>query len=218
MVPTIQYNPTGNPQTSFSNLGSQRIAQVETAGTEMGRSGRSFVGGTAVVAGGLASVVDLPASTVVSWVLYNSQPAASVIKCLVVKRLTAFFCSSTINAPASGFSIFAGVPPTPQLAAGIPAANGANIRTQATRGFGTPLGLLSISMAIPVGTCWSVLAATTNITVAATTGPSTTVDLSNTPFIVPPGFVLAVGILGSTTGTPVYGISMAWDECECVLN
>lgn len=215
-VPTISYLAAGaNLATAFTNLGSLRIAQLEAPGVEMARTGRSFVGGTSVVAGGLAAVTNLP-TTAAAWVLYNSQPQASVTKCLVIKRLSAFFCSSTINAPASGFSIFAGVPPV--ILASPPTANAANTLTQATRGYGTPLGLIgSSAVTIPAGTCWHVFASATNITVANTTGPSCTADLSTTPFIVQPGFCLAAGILGSTVGTPLYGLSIAWDEVEMTL-
>lgn len=182
----------------------------------MARTGRSFVGGTSAVAGGQAAVTNLP-TTSIAWMLYNSQPTAQTVKCLVVKRLSAFFCSSTLNIATTGFSIFAGVPPVIVAAANVPTANSTNHATQACRGFGTPLGIIASAGTIPTGTAWEVLSCATNITAAQTTGPSTTVELSGQPFIVQPGFCLAVGILGATGGTPLYGISIAWDECEMTL-
>ncbi len=221
-VTTISFLGTGsNLASNFTNLGSYRAAQVEAPGVEMARSGRSFVGGTSAAAGGIASVTNLP-TTAAPWVLYNSQPLSQAsAKCLVVKRLSAFFCSSTINATSTGFSIFAGVTVGVLVAAQIPAVNSTNHKTQATRGFGTPFGIVAVSTTIPdpvpPAIAWRVLGGVSVLTAAATVGPSYTVDISSNPYIVQPGYALAAGVIADNTGTPLWGMSFAWDEVEMTL-
>src|SRR5438552_5925744 len=79
---------TGSPtlQNYCTNLGAQRFAQLEAAGYEMSRSGRTFVGGHSVIAGAISPVADLPTTTA-PMVLFNSAPTTGN-KNLVVKRLS----------------------------------------------------------------------------------------------------------------------------------
>jgi hypothetical protein len=211
-VTVITYLATGNPTYQQTNLGSLRVAQVESPGLEMARSGRSFVGGTSVVAGGQASVVDMPTTTA-PWILFNSSASGAGNRHLVIKRLTAFFASGTM--PATGFGIFGGVTIS-KLATPL-TATGASHRTQATRGSATALGFIDVAKTIPAGTAWLHLGGTLPLTNTTTIGPCLTVELTAPAFIVQPLFAFSFGVLGDTAGSPLYGMSIAWDEVEMSL-
>jgi hypothetical protein len=209
------YGAGANLQNQMTNLGSLRIAQVEAPGLEMARSGRSFVGGTTLVAGAVVPVVDLPTTTG-PLVLFNSSAQGPGQKHLVLKRISCFYGSGTLT--ATGFGLFAGV--TPSVLATPLTANGAtNFRTQCVRGTSppTPLGFIDVAKTIPAGTAWMHLGGVSVVAAAATTGPAYTVDVSSHPFIVPPLFAVTVGVLGDTGTTAKYGFSLYWDEVELIL-
>ncbi|MES2342313.1 MAG: hypothetical protein V4597_11590 [Pseudomonadota bacterium] len=199
----------------LSNLGDDRMAQLEAPGFEMGRSGRSFVGGHSLIAGAISPVSDLPTTTA-PMVLFNSAPTTGN-KCLVVKRLSfSYSTSGTIS--AFGSVLFAGVTPS-KLATALVANGATNFRTQATRGTGTALGFVDVAKTIAQPT-WQLLG---GIVHGAETTMSIgyTVDLSSHPYVVQPQFALAFGVLSAidTVGatTPLYILSVAWDECEATL-
>jgi len=215
--PTFFQTGAGSPAVGqqITNLGAQRVAQLEAQGYEMSRSGRSFVGGIIAVAGGIAPVADLPTTTApIS--LFNSAPAsASPPKVLVVKSISFAYASGTLS--AFGSSLFAGVSPS-KLATAL-VANGSNIKTQATRGTGSPFGFIDVAKTITAPT-WLNLGGIAH-GAETTMCLSYTVDLSRHPFIVPPGFVLSAGVLSALDGfgatTPLYMVSFGWDECEANL-
>ncbi len=211
-VATIQQVGTGSEsELQATRLLALRFAQLEPPGFELCRAGRSFVGGMALKAGGVVPVIDLPTTTG-PFVLFNAYPSGGKVLC--VKRISTFFCSGSI--PATGYTLFAGV--TPSVLATPLVANGAtNFRTQSKRGFGTPGAFIDVAKTIPAGTAWSLLGGQTAVTATTTTGPGFSVDCSSDPFVVPPLFALTVGNLGDTTGTPLYGFTVEWDEIDCDL-
>jgi hypothetical protein len=216
-VTTISYAGTGTSQANqMTSLASIRVAQVEAPGLEASRSGRSFVGGTSLVAGGVVPVVDLPTTTG-PFILFNSSSAGGGQKHLVVKRISCFWASGT--PVATGFGLFAGV--TPSVLATALTANGAtNFATQCTRGTSPPtaFGFVDVAKTIPSGTAWMHLGGTSaSITAAATAGPGYSVDLTAHPFIVPPLFALTIGALGALGTSFKLGFSVAWDEMELIL-
>lgn len=212
-VTAIGFKTTGSGSPALtrenSNLGADRISQLEAAGFEMGRSGRSFVGGHSAIAGGVAPSSDLPTTTsVIS--LFNSCASTGNV-CLVVKRISFAYASGTIA--AYGSSLFAGVSPF-KLATAL-TGNGSNIKTQATRGTGTPKGLIDVALTITQPT-WSLYGGIAH-GAATTMCIGYSVDLSNCPFIVPPQGVFSWGVLGAGASTPLFMLSVAWDEVEAVL-
>jgi hypothetical protein len=218
-VTAIGFMATGSGSPSVNlgstNLGAERVCQLEAPGFELGRTGRSFVGGHTAIAAAISPVADLP-TTIGPMVLYNSAPAAGQSKVLVVRRLS-FSYSTAGTLSAFGSNLFAGVTPS-RLATAL-VANGTNIKTQATRGTGTPSGFVDAAKTI-VQPVWMTLG---GIAHGAETTMSIgyTVSLDGHPFVVPPGFALAFGVLSAidTAGatTPLYILSVAWDEIEAVL-
>lgn len=218
-VTTVAFKATGSGSPGIggelSNMGAGRSAQLEAPGFEMGRSGRSFVGGHSVIAGAISPVADVPTTTA-PMVLFNSAPQSGTSRVLVVKRIS-FSYSTAGTLSAYGSSIFAAVTPS-KLATAL-TANGSNIKSQATRGTGTPYGLIDAAKTIAAPT-WQQLG---GIAHGAETTMSLgyTVDISSHPYIVPPQFAFAWGVLSATDGagatTPLYILSVAWDEVEAVL-
>lgn len=194
----------------MSNLGSQRVAQLEAPGYEMSRVGRSFVGGTTLVAGAIVPVVDLPTTTG-PLILFNSNSDGGDV--LVIKRISMSYGSGTLG--GYGSTLFAGVTPS-KIATALTSNGASNFRTQALRGTGTPKGFVDVAKTIPAGTCWCLLGGIAH-GAATTTSIGYTVDVSHHPFIVPPGFALTVGTLADTGTSAKYIYSIVWDEVPAVL-
>ncbi len=215
-VTTVTYKGPGSAGlTELTNLGARRIAQLEAPGYEMGRSGRSFVGGIQAVTAARIPVVDLPTTTA-PILLYNAaNPAASPPKYLVVKRLSFSYGSGTLA--AFGTSLFAGVSPSATTGNSILTANAANFSIQATRGTGSSVAFMSQgTTGFPSGCAWMLLG---GIAHGAETTMSIgyTVDISAHPFIVPPGYALAFGALAGLGTSGAYIHTAAWDEVEAIL-
>lgn len=215
-TPSFKTTGSGSPSMfqEISNLGAPRVAQLEALGFEMARTGRSFNGGISVIAGGISPVSDLPTTTG-PIILFNSAPQTGTTRVLVVKRLGFAYASGTLS--AFGSSLFAGVTPS-KLATAL-TANGSNIRTQAARGTATPYGLIDVGKTITQPT-WMQLGGIAH-GAEATMSLGFSLDLTGHPFIVPPQFSLAWGVLSALDGagatTPLYLASVSWDEIEAVL-
>lgn len=213
-VTTVSFKATGSGSPSLfneiTNLGADRVCQLEAPGYEMARSGRSFVGGITLVAGAIVPVVDLPTTTG-PIILFNSAPDGGRV--LVVKRLSFSYGSGTLA--AYGSSLFAGVTPA-KIATALTSNGATNFRTQSTRGAGTPLGFIDVAKTIPAGTAWCLLG---GIAHGAETTMSLgyTVDVSSHPFVVPPGFALTWGVLAGLGTSAAYLFSAGWDEVEAIL-
>ncbi len=215
--PAYKQTGAGSPalQNECSSLGSQRFTQLEALGYEIGRMGRSFVGGHAVIAAAISPVSDFPTTTA-PMVLFNSSQATGTAKVLVVKRIS-FAYATTGTLSAYGSTLFAGVTPS-KLATAL-TANGSNIKTQSTRGSATPVGLIDAAKTVAQPT-WMQLG---GIAHGAETTMSIgyTIDLTGHPLIVPAQFALAFGVMSAIDGvgatTPLYMLSVAWDEIEAVL-
>jgi hypothetical protein len=212
-VTTITFKGAGSAGVyEQSNLGAQRVCQLEAPGFEAGRSGRSFVGGLQLITSGRIPVVDLPTTTGPVSLFNAANPAASPPRYLVVKRISFSYASGTLG--AYGSTLFGGV--SPSVLATPTTANGTNFSIQATRGTGASVAFLSQGTTIPTGTAWMLLG---GIAHGAETTMSIgySVDVSAHPFIVPPGFAFTFGILADTGTTAKYIHSIAWDEIEAVL-
>lgn len=218
-VTTVTFKATGTGSPSLyqeqSNMGSQRVCQLEAPGFEMARSGRSFVGGLQLVTSARVPVVDLPTTTA-PILLYNAANAGNnPPRYLVVKRLSFAYGSGTLG--AYGTALFAGVSPSATTGNSILTANGSNFSIQATRGSGASVAFMSQgTTGFPAGTAWMILG---GIAHGAETTMSLgyTVDISSHPFIVPPGFALAFGVLGDLGTNAKFMHSAAWDEVEAIL-
>lgn len=215
-VTTVTYKGTGSGSPSLyeelSNLGAQRVCQLEAPGFEMGRSGRSFVGGLQLITSGRIPVVDLPTTTGPVSLFNAANSGSSPPRYLVVKRISFAYASGTLG--AYGSTLFGGV--SPSVLATATTANGTNFSIQATRGTGASVAFLSQGTTIPAGTAWMLLG---GIAHGAETTMSIgyTVDVSSHPFIVPPGYAFTFGVLADTGTTAKYIHSVAWDEVEAIL-
>src|SRR4029077_11228100 len=92
-------------QEQITRLGSNRVAQLEQNGFEVGRVNRSWVACISLVAGGVVPVGDLPPPTG-PVVVDNAEPQGTG-KLLHVKHVSAYYASGTEG--AAGFGIFGGV-------------------------------------------------------------------------------------------------------------
>jgi hypothetical protein len=217
-VTTVAFKATGSGSPSVfweaSNLGSSRVAQLEPPGFEMGRSGRSFVGGLQLVTSAIVPLVDLPTTGGAGTAcLFNgANPGANPPKYLVVKRISFSYGSGTLA--AFGTSLFAGV--TPSVLATAMVANGTNWNVQATRGTGASVAFLAAAQTIPTGTAWCLLGGVAH-GAATTMAVGYTVDLQAQPFVVPPGFALTFGVLAGLGTSAKYIFSLAWDEVEAII-
>ncbi len=213
---TITFKGTGSGSPSLyeelTNLGAQRVCQLEAPGFEMARSGRSFVGGLQLVTSGRIPVVDLPTTTGPVSLFNAANAGANPPRYLVVKRISFSYASGTLG--AFGSSLFGGV--SPSVLATPTTANGTNFSIQATRGTGTSVAFLSQGTTIPAGTAWMLFG---GIAHGAETTMSIgyTVDVSAHCFVVPPGFAFTFGILADTGTTAKYIHSVAWDEVEAII-
>lgn len=199
---------TGTDQElQITRLGSLRQTLLELGGFETGRAARSFCGGTSAVAGGVVPVVDLPTTTA-PMVLFNSNAAGG--KLYHVKQISIFYASGT--AGADGAAVFGAV--TPSVLATALTANGSNLATQATRGYGTCSGFLGAAKTVPSGMAWSVITPSTPIGAATVTGLAQTFNIAHLGFIVPPLYAFGFGALGDTGTTAKYGFSIFWDELD----
>ena len=214
-ITTISFKAAGGNNgdlLELSGLGAQRVSMTEPAGFEMARSGRTACGGITLIAGGIVPVVDLPTTTG-PLVLFNSSLSGDGRKVLAVKRISMAYASGTLG--AYGTTLFAGV--TPNVLATPLTANGAtNFRTGFMRGYGTPVGFIDVAKTIPAGTPWVTLGGIAH-GAATTTSIGYSVDLSASPFIVPPLFALTVGAFGDTGTTAKWVFSLIWDEIEAAL-
>ncbi len=210
-VAAISQVVTGSEaEQQLTRLQALRLAQLEPPGFELARAGRSFVGGITVVANGIVPVVDFPTTTG-PIILFNAYPSGGKVLC--VKRVGTSYASGTLA--ATGFSLFAGV--TPSVLATPLVANGTGVLTQAKRGFGTPGAFIDVAKTIPAGTSWSMLGGQGIVAAAAVTGPGWSVDLSSSPFVVPPLFAFVWGNFGALGTTAKYVFTVEWDEIEADL-
>jgi hypothetical protein len=201
---------TGTEQEiNLTRLQSQRIAQCEQQGFEMGRAAMSFHGGMAVAAAAVVPVVDLPTTTS-PICLYNANQGGG--KLYHIKRVSAHYGSGTEG--AAGFGLFGGIAPLPLATALV--ANGSNIKTQCSRGFGLCTGFIDVGKTIATGTAWMLLGGI-NTLAATVTGNGYTVDVSHLGFVVAPGFAFTWGVLADTGTTAKYVLSVAWDEVTADL-
>ena len=93
----------GGADVPLRSTGNESLAtaQVEPARLEWSRAGYRFIGGTQIIANGIAPVAAIPTTTA-TLALYNSDRAQS----LVIERLGFFLGSGT---PAAGATLLAAV-------------------------------------------------------------------------------------------------------------
>ena len=107
-ITAITYKGTGTGSPSLfeevTNLGAQRFAQLEAPGFEMGRSGRSFVGGIQAITNAIIPVVDLPTTLGPICLFNGANPGSNPPRYLVVKRLSWSYASGTLAALAMASS------------------------------------------------------------------------------------------------------------------
>ncbi len=217
-VAPVGYKTTGSGSTlvkELTNMGSLRVAGFEPRGFELARSGRSFCGGHQVIAAAISPVADIPTTTA-PMVLYNASATGdSPPRVLVVKRLSfAYATSGTLS--AFGSNLFAGV--TPTVLATALTANGSNINIQSKKGTGSSKAFIDAAKTI---------VATTHINLGGIAhGAETTMSIGYTiklpfPFLVQPGCALSFGVLSAIDSagatTPLYMLSVGWDEIEATL-
>ena len=194
-------------QAQATRLGAQRISQLEQAGFELGRVGRSFVFSTSAVAGGQVPVTDVPTTTA-GWVVNNANAAGSG-KLLHIKRVGLFYASGT--AGADGAALVGGV--TSVALATQLTANGSNHKSGCTRGYGTVNHYIDVGKTVALA-CWGLLTPSTPIGAATVTGLAQMFDVSGLGLVVPPQFAFALSVLGDTGSSAKYGVTIYADEID----
>lgn len=191
----------------LTSLESQAVALVEAPNTERTAAGRRYMGGTQVIASGIAPVTAIPTTTATLF-LYNTAPDQG--KCLVIDQIGHFLGSGT---PTAGATLLVTI--TNGKPASVPAA-ASNYTSQSCSGFGTSVARWATGITIPAGSAW-VQATSSFQLAAANVGQGDYPAFFNGGLVIPPGYGLGIAILSGTGTTPLYSVSATWDELELDL-
>lgn len=199
----------GSPKAlRLTGVESLAVTQVEPSGFEISRSGRRFIGGTQIIANGIAPVAAIPTTTA-SLALYNGEQAGG--KSLAIEQLGFFLGSGT---PAAGATLLACVSPRAIVTAPTAMATGYGV--QSASGSGASKALWATGVTIPAGAAWFQVASTQQLA-AANVGQGDNVVALDGKLVVPPGFALGLVILSGAGTTPLYGVSSVHSEIEAEL-
>lgn len=192
----------------MTGIESLAMAQVEPAGFELSRAGRRFIGGTQIIANGIAPVAAIPTTTA-TLALYNAEEPGG--KSLAIEQLGFFLGSGT---PAAGATLLACVSPRKIVTAPTGMTTGYGV--QSASGQGASKALWATAVAIPTTAAWFQVASTQQLA-AANVGQGDSVSLLDGMLVVPPGFALGLAILSGAGTTPLYGVSCVHSEIEAEL-
>lgn len=188
-------------------LESQAVAQVEAPNTERAAAGRRYMGGTQVIASGIAPVTAIPTTTA-TLALYNTAPDGG--KCLVLDQIGFFLGSGT---PTAGATLLVTV--SNGKLASVPSA-ASNYSSMSCSGVGTSIARWATAVTIVNG-AWIQLSSTFQVA-AANVGQGDMPNALGGGLIVPPGYALGIAILSGTGTSPLYSVSATWDELELDLS
>lgn len=192
--------------TSFESLA---IAQVEGPNSEAARAGRRFIGGNNIIANGIAPVSAIPTTTA-TLALYNSAPDGG--RSLHIDRITFWLGSGTA---AAGATLFGTVSPAPIATAPTAMATGYTI-SSASGSTNSSYGIFTTAVTVPTtpaAPAWIALSSSFQAAAANVGQGDGAVECAG-GIIVPPRRALCLGILSGAGTSPLYGISIVWNEFE----
>lgn len=196
----------------LTGLESLAVAKVEGDCTEVARAGRRFVGGTQIIANGIAPVTAIPTTTA-TLALYNAEADNGV--CLVMDRLGFWLGSGT---PTAGATFLACV--SPSKIATVPTGNatgyGSASASGSSRNTKARWATAVTFPSSPIAPAWFQLFSNFQLA-AANVGQGNDYYEARGGLIVPPGYALGLAILSGTGTTPLYGVSACWNELELEL-
>ncbi len=191
----------GSALARFTGNESLATAQVEPARLEWSRAGYRFVGGTQIIANGIAPVAAIPTTTA-TLALYNSDRSQS----LVIERLGFFLGSGT---PAAGATMLACV--SRKVATAVTAHTTGYNATSANGSSVAARALWGAAVTIPAGSAWFQVQSTMQLAAVNVGQGESPIDLEGA-IIIPPECALGIVILSGAGTTPLYGISATWSE------
>ncbi len=192
--------------TSFESLA---VAQVEGYNSEAARAGRRFIGGNNIIANGIAPVSAIPTTTA-TLALYNSAPESG--RSLHIDRITFWLGSGTA---AAGATLFGTVSPSAIAAAPTAMATGYTI-SSASGSTNSSYAIFTTAATVPVlpaAPAWIALSSSFQAAAANVGQGDGSVEYCG-GIIVPPKRALCLGILSGAGTSPLYGISIVWNEFE----
>lgn len=207
---------TGRPQYSSNNeeqalrgtvQGSLSVAQFEPACTEAARAGYRFVGGTQVIANGIAPVSAIPTTTA-TLALWNGENATG--RSYAIQRVHFGLGSGTA---AAGATLFLGISPA---AVSAPSAASNYSSQSASAGGKTTRARWATAQTFASGCAWFAAASTFQLAAANVGQGDGNGYVSEGGIIVPPGYALGIAILSGSGTTPLYYVSAEW--CELALD
>ena len=188
--------------------GSLAVAQVEMPHVEMARAKKRYIGGTNIIANGIAPVTAIP-TTAATLALYNSAGDGGVS--LVIDHLHFFLGSGTPTAGATLLVTVSSAKPTAVTAQATghlvqPVKGG-----QGTTGTGSSAAIWTAALTIAANSAWVALGSTFQLA-AANVGQGDRPFKLGGGIIVPPEHALGIAILSGTGTSPLYSVSAIWDE------
>jgi len=198
-----QANSDAPTAVRLSALGSQAVTQVEAPNTERASAGRRFMGGTQVIASGIAPVSAIPTTTA-TLALFNTEPDGG--KSLVIDQIGMFLGSGTAAAGATLLAtVTVGKPTAPSAAS--------NYSSQSCSGRGTSIARWATALTIPAGSAWIQVSSSFQLA-TANVGQGDMPSGFLGGLVVPPGYALGLAILSGAGTTPLYSVSATWGELE----
>lgn len=195
----------------MTGLESLAVAQVEPALFELSRSGRRFVGGTQIIANGIAPVAAIPTVTA-TLALFNGESAGG--KTLAIEQL-GFFLGSGI--PAAGATLLATISPRPIATAPTGMTTGYGVASASGSGISKAVWAAAVTLpSSPIAPAWFQVVSTQQLAVA-NVGQGDAIAMIGGALLVPPGYALGLAILSGAGTTPLYGVSSVHSEIECEL-
>jgi hypothetical protein len=204
-----RFNPKATNRQNLRGTGlmSAAVAQVEVPYAELTRAGRRFIGGNNIIANGIAPVQAIPTTTA-TLVLWNGESTGG--KSYDIDVMGFWLGSGTA---AAGATLMATVTtaalaaPTAATGYTISSASGSAIASKAR---------FATSQTIASGSAWVQVASSFQLA-AANVGQGDQPVYVDGRFKVPPQYALGIVILSGAGTTPLYGVSVGWNEVEADL-
>lgn len=196
----------------LTNFNSVAVAMLEGMNAEAARSGRRFMGGNQIIANGIAPVQAIPTTTA-TLALWNGETDTG--KSLFIDGINYWLGSGTA---AAGATLFVTVSPTKIATAPTSMATGYAIQNT-NGGAAKSKALFATAVTVPstpAAPVWAAKSSTLQAA-AANVGQGDGWRELNGGLVVPPGYAAGFAILSGAGTTPLYGISLTWNEFDAEL-